>query len=613
MTPRAHALLALAVPLLAACNLTLAQDIAPPPGYVPPTPAPTLGPLIPPAPADIASGAAIFAEKCAPCHGTTGLGDGEQGKQLPVSVAALALPETARPASPARWFTVVTQGNLDRFMPPFASLTEQERWDVVNFAQTLHTTPEQVERGRALFEEACSDCPTDAFQDETRMAGLSDLDLAKEVREGNGSLPVFGAALDDDAIWAVVAYLRTLSFKPVTQVAASEDATAATEAAGGLTTEGTQVPVPAAVTTAATGLGVVRGQIDNQTGATLPENLALVLHAYEHEEDRSSGPQEVLSTEGTVAADGTYTFDGMELKESRIYMAEVVVDGLAYRSEFVVVSAGALELSLPPLTIYGTTVDTGNLGADSLQVFFDYANEDSVQLFYVYRLLNTGRETIRVEVGQNQDVPFISFPPGAQSLGYEETNDSAGLLAMEGGFAMPPSESTYGLIAFGSLPKARSLTVSQPALIPIDLVTLYLPQGVKASGASLIDQGPQEIQGTVFNVYTTGSIPAGGTLAFELSGVPTEAPPGSDFLQNRELIIGAGALGAALILAGAWLYLRERSKASDDEAEAGDLENPEDIMDAIIALDDLHRAGKIPDEVYQNRRTELKSKLKEEL
>ena len=184
---------------------------------------------------------------------------------------------------------------------------------------------------------------------------------------------------------------------------------------------------------------------------------------------------------------------------------------------------------------------------------------------------------------------------------------------MEGGFAMPPSESTYGLIAFGSLPKARSLTVSQPALIPIDLVTLYLPQGVKASGASLIDQGPQEIQGTVFNVYTTGSIPAGGTLAFELSGVPTEAPPGSDFLQNRELIIGAGALGAALILAGAWLYLRERSKASDDEAEAGDLENPEDIMDAIIALDDLHRAGKIPDEVYQNRRTELKSKLKEEL
>jgi hypothetical protein len=33
-------------------------------------------------------------------------------------------------------------------------------------------------------------------------------------------------------------------------------------------------------------------------------------------------------------------------------------------------------------------------------------------------------------------------------------------------------------------------------------------------------------------------------------------------------------------------------------------------MDAIIALDDLHRAGKIPDEAYQQRRGELKEALK---
>src|SRR3972149_4859206 len=32
---------------LSACNFTLAEDITPPPNYVPPTPAPTLGPLYP--------------------------------------------------------------------------------------------------------------------------------------------------------------------------------------------------------------------------------------------------------------------------------------------------------------------------------------------------------------------------------------------------------------------------------------------------------------------------------------------------------------------------------------------------------------------------------------
>jgi hypothetical protein len=34
-------------------------------------------------------------------------------------------------------------------------------------------------------------------------------------------------------------------------------------------------------------------------------------------------------------------------------------------------------------------------------------------------------------------------------------------------------------------------------------------------------------------------------------------------------------------------------------------------MDAIIALDDLHRAGKINDEAYQKRREELKARLKQ--
>ena len=73
--------------LLAACNFTLAQDVTPPPDYVPPTPMPTLGPLFPASAPDVKNGAAIYVEKCAACHGETGLGDGPQGKQLQVTVA----------------------------------------------------------------------------------------------------------------------------------------------------------------------------------------------------------------------------------------------------------------------------------------------------------------------------------------------------------------------------------------------------------------------------------------------------------------------------------------------------------------------------------------------
>jgi cytochrome c len=151
-------LLAIGTLLLAACNQTLAADVTPPPGYVAPSPVPTMGPLYPEQAPDLANGEVIYVEKCAPCHGDTGLGNGPQSKDLPVSVIPIGLPEFANDATPSRWYTVVTQGNIERFMPPFVSLSDQERWDVVSYALMLQTTEEQVELGKTLFEENCADC-----------------------------------------------------------------------------------------------------------------------------------------------------------------------------------------------------------------------------------------------------------------------------------------------------------------------------------------------------------------------------------------------------------------------------------------------------------------------
>src|SRR5512138_1082679 len=198
--------------LLSACNFSLAEDVTPPPGYVSPTPAPTLGPLFPAEAPSTQNGAAIFVEKCAACHGKTGLGDGPQGIQLGVTVPAFGLPEIARPASPAQWYTTVTQGNMERFMPPFASLSDQERWDVVAYAMTLHTSPDQIAKGQQLFEANCANCSTDFFKDQAKMSALSEVELARIVKQGNDKVPAFGATLSDNDVWAATAYLRSLSF-----------------------------------------------------------------------------------------------------------------------------------------------------------------------------------------------------------------------------------------------------------------------------------------------------------------------------------------------------------------------------------------------------------------
>ena len=603
--------------LLAACNFTLAEDVTPPPDYVLPTPAPTLGPLYPASALDISNGAMIYVEKCAACHGDTGLGDGEQGKQLPISVAPIGLPEIAQKAVPSAWYIQVTQGNLDRFMPPFASLNDQERWDVVSYALTLHTTPGQIEMGKSLFETNCADCAKN-FSNLEMMSALSENDIIQIIKEGAGDVPAFGKNFTDDEALAVAIYLRTLTFatphaQPTTAPATGTlvSAEAGTPSAETTPVDGTQ----AAVTSEAiiiVGMGNVSGSLDNQTGKALPSNLKVTLRSFEHGGDPSAGPQETGLFETTVNADRTFIFENIEIPENQIYIAEVDVNGLNYQSEFAVVEAGMTELTLPPIVVYATTEDFSALRIDSVQIFFDFANADTAQIFAVYSITNTGDETIIINMGDDQVVPFIAPPEGAEGLGYEASQDSAPFVPTENGFAMPPSETPYGLIAFASIPKEKEITISQPARLPIDSITLFLPEGMEAEGKTLTDKGLQAMETMNFHVYSASGLKKDESIDFTVTGEPETTAVNPDVTQNKTLLIGVGAFGVVLILAGAWMYMKDRRKREEevDDEESDELDDPESLMDAIIAVDDLHRAGKLSDEAYQQRRNELKNALK---
>ena len=132
----------------------------------------------------------------------------------------------------------------------------------------------------------------------------------------------------------------------------------------------------------------------------------------------------------------------------------------------------------------------------------------------------------------------------------------------------------------------------------------------------LTQDSPQDMQGNVFQSYFARDVKAGDVLSFTVTGEPksasTETDTASD--QNKNLLIGAGGLGLLLIVAGAWMYLRDRNRVDEDEEDEEaeeEFESSEDVMDAIIALDDLYRAKKISEEAYQKRRAELKEVLKE--
>ena len=622
-------LFTLLVLTLTACNFSLAEDITPPPNYIPPTPMPTLGPLFPAEAPSIENGAAIYAEKCVECHGPQGMGDGDKGKQLPVTVAALGLPQVAHAAVPADWYTMVTRGNLERYMPPFTSINEQERWDVITYALSLHTSPDMIERGKELFEANCANCPLDLFTNQTEMASLSADEIVILLKNGGENVTALTGTLTDDDYYAVAAYLRTLTFAVTlptpTPEPATPTATLAASEASPAAPLGTESLTPAAETTPAvegtpatdvsatpvapeaTATPIVTGiKISGSVSGTNVADLTVTLRGFDHASDSTSA-DEVVTLTAVTDASGQYMFEGIELVENRIFFAEVVYQGVTYSSDPVVIAADSSELSLPVFAVYESTEDYSGLVFDQSHFFIEVADQ-VMQVIGVYTFSNTSDKTIVIKT--TMDVPFLKMPADAQNASYDLTQDSAPIVGAEGGFAIPPSETAYGFVALYTLPYEGKAQINQPFALPASSVLVLVPEGMKVKSSQLTEGEVQSFQETTYNSYTSGNIKSGDTLTIDLSGQPKS---GGTADSRQSLLIGVGALGAVLILAGAWMYLRDRKRPSEEELEdenEDEMESEEDLLDAIIALDDLHRSGKMSDEAYQTRRAELKARLK---
>ena len=93
-------------------------------------------PSVPYAAASIAHGEALFRDRCASCHGTGGRGDGPAAAGLLQRPADLTAPHTSdHTAGDMYWW--LTHG-LGLVMPGFGSvLSEDERWDLINFIRAL--------------------------------------------------------------------------------------------------------------------------------------------------------------------------------------------------------------------------------------------------------------------------------------------------------------------------------------------------------------------------------------------------------------------------------------------------------------------------------------------
>ena len=96
----------------------------------------------------VAMGSELFAANCAVCHGDEGLGDGPAAETLETKPANLTASHV-QGLSDGALFYIISHGRPKTPMPAWeGTLTEEERWNVVNFLRTLpdeHAEEEHAE------------------------------------------------------------------------------------------------------------------------------------------------------------------------------------------------------------------------------------------------------------------------------------------------------------------------------------------------------------------------------------------------------------------------------------------------------------------------------------
>ncbi|HUS83909.1 MAG TPA: c-type cytochrome [Anaerolineales bacterium] len=536
--------------LVAGCSL--AEDVTPPPALATAQAAPVQGDAVPVRPAaqatntgpvelgppeippNLLSGAAIYTDSCEPCHGVFGLGDGSMSSNLEVEPPPLGDLDYARAARPLDWYGVVTEGRMDRFMPPFRSLSDSQRWDVVAYALSLSDPQETIQHGVGLYADSCEACHGAAGQGtgdgpplntSTLFAERALDDVLRIIQEGKGGMPTFGELLPEEDQLVLAAYVRSL----------------ATAVDGGTATTADQ-PSVAGSPDSGDLVGAIRGVVVNGTeGMALPESLDVTVIGME-------GNTPVIEQDVPVDQDGNFSLPDLDIVPGRIYGALVEYQDVIYFSV-----AGHLLEETPvldlPLVIYETTPDDSQLSVERLHVIFDFSVEGFVEVSELWLLSTGGDRTVVQNAGANA-LP-IQLPDGFDNLRFGNAVSLDQFTLTEDGFVLHepirPGEPLELVFTF-MLPYERSLDFTQPIDFPVQAAVLLTQSDApELQGQGVEDLGERDMGGIFLHSYAMTGLEAGENLTLTLRGAHPLKPPG---FSTSNLAIGLGVFGVVLVVVG---------------------------------------------------------------
>jgi mono/diheme cytochrome c family protein len=617
--PPIWSLFACAVLLLAACA-GLGSEPAIVSTLVPPTPT-VDEPEHPNTPPDVALGAQLYAARCIDCHGASGAGDGALVASGQVgNPGNFRQSDAARSQRPTEWFATITNGRIDKLMPPWKdALTYDERWAVAMYTYTLHYTSEQLALGREVFARTCAECHgegglgdgeradefggfTPNLTDLEAMTTLSDEHLYNIVTEGQGrEMEGLADVLTEDERRAVVTFARTLSLTNPQAIAQQVS----------------QQPAETAEPAPAASVGTVGGSIANGTvGGAVPANLSVILLYYD-EELRETAVETVSD------AAGNFAFADVPISPTYQYVTLVTYQEQSFFSApvFGETTTGALDLDV---TIYELTNDADAISISGMVAQLT-AVGDSLEVTQLFTLRNASDRAYTSGQTSADGRPIsvtLALPPGAVVLSFPNGEGRYGVGAdgfsvFDTAVVLPNTDHIVAVVYI--IPYTGSAIIEQPLTYALNgpLRVLVRPPSITLQSAQLPSTGVETVGETEWQGY--GGIltfPAGDVLRYELSGAAQEVASrdtGSGIVPANNLLplLVCGIVAEIALVAGLYLWWRRRRqrRAAQPAIPPADPTLIDGFVRQIAELDAQHERGEIDTAAYQQQRAFLKARL----
>ena len=545
-------------------------------------------------------GKTLFVQRCVQCHGEQGKGDGPLAAQLTSPPPDFTAPDYAADLSPQDIFDVITNGRMDKMMPPWGNeLSEDERWDLTAYVWSLHIPQAALDEATALYESKCTECHgssgaglKDGVPDLTDPKWLGETDAGLVAAFTGASHPDSGALSEDEQQLLATAVRRfSLGF------------------------DQSQVTVE--------GLGDVEVQVVNGTTGEHLANQPVRLLIFEQE-------QFAEMREGETDEQGRAQFTGLPTAPTWAYVVETTYQDLTYHSDVGHFSPDSNMIELIA-SVYDPGASMDAVSIDRAHWLIDLTNPSFIDVGEVYSFLNSADRVFAGEMAPGSDKPRvlkIPLPENAihinvegETLGERFVLDGTTLIDTR---PLPPGN-TQIFLRYSLPVENGSVTLAHQVMYPTAMLNLLAPDiGVTIEAPDWQQDDPIQTQGGDFLNYSIFDLPAGATPAATISGISEDLLTASAGGNEPQQIIDRNAapgisgapylpwivLGLGLVVLGGGVAIgwrKHRQTMADRPALLE--EQRKTLIARMAALDDAYEAGEIPADDYHKERNTLKLQI----